>query len=627
MSKTMKRQQSKTTLIILAMMFLLAFSSCDMSLAPEGMLSITIVEPSTEKSLNAEPVGVDLAIQTYTITLTKGDGTVVATTKTKGAETSIIIEGLTVGSWSMQVVGKNSAGSIVAELEGGPLAVGVQRGKVSEVAARIIPLSGNGTLSLSLAIEGTYDQINDPLVTVKVMDESGATVSMTTHAVPFNGLDGLNISLPAGWYQAHMQLKDGMSIQDVQAFYPHIVEGKVTTQSVLFEVGSYNVGDIGPAGGLVFYAYDEETELDAVGTNEATIEGPIRSTIDGYSGMKFFDSGSYLELSQDLAIIPNVFEAKVYVYSDHLATDRVGIIAGNFDGTAGANNTHTMGWEVYTNGNPRIWWDGGTRDIVYNYDVRKDQWIHLKWVRDESAGKIRLFVDDGDADGKGDDVFEVTSWVRNSSSVGTPGAGNDVYLNATGRKLRIGSDYPNTRQAFKGYIADVKIHDGQENLVLHYPMKRYLEAAPDDLRVLSDGTVTFDSSHPDYETATSQFPFGSYGAAETYQNLGSGRLSTENLVAAGGATDEYAPRLASVLVHNGFDDWFLPSKAEMEEMVTVLHNQYNPLSTFQEDSLYWTSTQFNDTAAYIQKKFSPSYVSATFVSNNTALHVRPARFL
>lgn len=81
MSKTMKRQQSKTTLIILAMMFLLAFSSCDMSLAPEGMLSITIVEPSTEKSLNAEPVGVDLAIQTYTITLTKGDGTVVATTK------------------------------------------------------------------------------------------------------------------------------------------------------------------------------------------------------------------------------------------------------------------------------------------------------------------------------------------------------------------------------------------------------------------------------------------------------------------------------------------------------------------------------------------------------------------
>ncbi|WP_319757882.1 hypothetical protein [uncultured Sphaerochaeta sp.] len=626
MHKMIERQQIILTLLMLAMLFLLVFSSCDMSLAPEGMLSVTMVEPSNEKSLNIEPDGVDLVVQTYTITLTKADGTIVTTTKNKGSDTSFVIEGLTVGSWSMRVAGKNSAGRIVAELEGGPLSVGVQRGKVSEVSARIVPCSGNGTLSISVAIEGTYDQINDPYVRVKVLDENGDSQIMRTYPVPFNGMVVPDISLPAGWYRIQIFLMDYTTIMDTQNFYPHIVEGKVTSHSIRFDVGSYNIGDIGPAGGLVFHAFSDSEELDAAGTNNATIHGPIRSTIDGYSGMKFFDSGSYLELSQDLAIIPNVFEAKVYVYSDHLATDRVGIIAGNFDGTTGANNTHTMGWEVYTNGNPRIWWDGGTRDIVYNYDVRKDQWIHLKWVRDESAGSIRLFVDDGDADGKGSDVFEVTTWIRNTSSNGAPGAGADVSLDATGRKLRIGSDYPNIRQAFKGYIADVKIHDDQEQLKLYYPMKRYLEAAPDDLRVLGDGTATCDSSLPGYGTATSQFPFGSYGATETYQNLGAGRLSTENLVASGGATDEYAPRLASVLVHNGYDDWFLPSKAEMEEMVTVLHNQYNPLSTFQEDSLYWTSTQFNDTAAYIQK-FSPSYVPATFVSNNTALHVRPARFL
>nr|WP_321307038.1 hypothetical protein [uncultured Sphaerochaeta sp.] len=625
MHKMIERKQIILTLLMLAMLFLLVFSSCDMSLAPEGMLSVTMVEPSNEKSLNIEPDGVDLVVQTYTITLTKGDGTVVTTTKSKGSETSYVIDGLTVGSWSMQVVGKNSAGSIVAELEGGPLSVAVQRGKVSEMAARMVPLSGNGTLSLSLAIEGTYDQLNTPTIEITLIDEDGNASQAYTYSIPFDGYD-TTISVPAGWYQANILLKDGDEVLDAQAFYPHIVEGKVTSHSIRFEVGSYNIGDIGPAGGLVFYAFDEEIELDAVGTNNATIHGPIRSTIDGYSGMKFFDSGSYLELSQDLAIIPNVFEAKVYVYSDHKATDRVGIVAGNYDGTTGAVNTHTMGWEVYTNGNPRIWWDGGTRDIVYSYDVRKDQWIHLKWVRDESAGSIRLFVDDGDADGKGSDVFEVTTWIRNTSSNGAPGAGADVSLDATGRKLRIGSDYPNIRQAFKGYIADVKIYDDQEQLKLYYPMKRYLEAAPDDLRVQGDGTATCDSSLPGYETATSQFPFGSYGATETYQNLGSGRLSTENLVASGGATDEYAPRLASVLVHNGYDDWFLPSLKEMEQMVKVLHNQYNPLSTFQEDTLYWTSTEFNDTAAYIQK-FSPSYEPATFVSNNTALHVRPARFL
>ncbi len=329
----------------------------------------------------------------------------------------------------------------------------------------------------------------------------------------------------------------------------------------------------------------------------------------------------------NLAIIPNVFEAKIFMYivlmipMTELELSR-GIM---MEPQVYEYPYHGMG-SVYQRESPESGWDGGTRDIVYNYDVRKDQWIHLKWVRDESAGSIRLFVDDGDADGKGSDVFEVTTWIRNTSSNGAPGAGADVYLNATGRKLRIGSDYPDTRQAFNGYIADVKIHDDQENLVLYYPMKRYLEAAPDDLRVLSDGTVTSDSSLPGYETATSRFPFGNYGAAETYQNLGAGRLSTENLVAAGGATDEYAPRLASVLVHNGFDDWFLPSKAEMEEMVKVLHNQYNPLSTFEEDALYWTSTEFNDTAGYIQK-FSPTFVYSTFVSSTTPWCVRPARFL
>ncbi len=150
MHKMIERQQIILTLLMLAMLFLLVFSSCDMSLAPEGMLSVTMVEPSNEKSLNIEPDGVDLVVQTYTITLTKADGTIVTTTKNKGSDTSFVIEGLTVGNWSMQVTGENSAGNIVAELRGGSLAV-VQRGKVSEVSARIVPCSGNRLLSISVA--------------------------------------------------------------------------------------------------------------------------------------------------------------------------------------------------------------------------------------------------------------------------------------------------------------------------------------------------------------------------------------------------------------------------------------------------------------------------------------------
>jgi hypothetical protein len=36
----------------------------------------------------------------------------------------------------------------------------------------------------------------------------------------------------------------------------------------------------------------------------------------------------------------------------------------------------------------------------------------------------------------------------------------------------------------------------------------------------------------------------------------------------------------------------------MAEMVKTLHNHYNPLSTFKENSSYWTFTQSNGAEAY-----------------------------
>jgi hypothetical protein len=61
-------------------------------------------------------------------------------------------------------------------------------------------------------------------------------------------------------------------------------------------------------------------------------------------------------------------------------------------------------------------------------------------------------------------------------------------------------------------------------------------------------------------------------------------------------------------------------------MVKTLHNHYNPLSTFKENSSYWTPTQLNGTEAYSQN-FSPAFESTSPTSSDTVLYVRPARFL
>lgn len=135
---------------------------------------------------------------------------------------------------------------------------------------------------------------------------------------------------------------------------------------------------------------------------------------------------------------------------------------------------------------------------------------------------------------------------------------------------------------------------------------RFLEAAPSDLRVIG-GVPTVDpaAAPPEDGVVKRLFAFGDYVNEETGEllfvngntahgadditktGLGQGKRNTQMLVAAMGEetyrfytwavpednekTTEYAARMCDILVYNGFDDWYLPSKAELNKMYTELH--------------------------------------------------------
>ncbi len=76
-------------------------------------------------------------------------------------------------------------------------------------------------------------------------------------------------------------------------------------------------------------------------------------------------------------------------------------------------------------------------------------------------------------------------------------------------------------------------------------------------------------------------------------DVGTGQSNTE---AALGHSDEYAAALAAQAVVNGFDDWFLPSEAEMYLIYVNLVRQGE--GGLAEES-YWSSTERNPDRAMV----------------------------
>jgi TolB-like protein len=96
-------------------------------------------------------------------------------------------------------------------------------------------------------------------------------------------------------------------------------------------------------------------------------------------------------------------------------------------------------------------------------------------------------------------------------------------------------------------------------------------------------------------------PWGAYqkNVQGTNTSLGTGKKNTEIIVAFLRQTGERntAAQICDALVFDGFDDWFLPSKDELNLMYTNLKK--NGIGNFQ-NALYWSSSQVNANYSWYQ---------------------------
>jgi hypothetical protein len=116
---------------------------------------------------------------------------------------------------------------------------------------------------------------------------------------------------------------------------------------------------------------------------------------------------------------------------------------------------------------------------------------------------------------------------------------------------------------------------------------RYLEAAPADL---------LDAEWGAYEK----------DIGGTEERIGSGKKNTELIVAKLKELGESgrAAQLCAEYETNGYKDWFLPSKDELELMYLMYKNlKANSWGDFRDDEyldLYWSSSEVESTRAWLQ---------------------------
>ncbi len=164
---------------------------------------------------------------------------------------------------------------------------------------------------------------------------------------------------------------------------------------------------------------------------------------------------------------------------------------------------------------------------------------------------------------------------------------------------------------------------------MHMAWGRYLEAAP----VAVEGVglpwkrlTAVDTRKPVYintKTARAQV------CRVQSKAIGMGQINTKTILKAYGR-GHYAARYADALNFNGFDDWFLPSKDELNVMYSVLSTAYPRIGDYAR-SFYWSSSEYDYNNAWTvnfkdgQQFDREKWLLPDAVNGVKALRVRPVR--
>ena len=223
----------RSGLAVLTVAFLI--SACPSPIAiPGSGGSLTIQVGNHINSQTLLPP-ISMTPVSYTVS---GSGPGGATFSQTTAGGSVTVNGLAFGSWSIVVNAMNSDGTLIGS---GQAAASVHTGQTTTVAISVVPLTGNGTLNLT--VSWTASQVEIPSILASLTPPSG---SATYLSFSINGSQATysSTTIPAGYQTLTVQLMDNNVAVMGAVEVVRIVAGQTTS-------GTYAFTNVNQPGGSV----------------------------------------------------------------------------------------------------------------------------------------------------------------------------------------------------------------------------------------------------------------------------------------------------------------------------------------------------------------------------------------
>jgi hypothetical protein len=197
-----------------------------------GSLSIQLTNNINARTLLPS---IDMNAASFTISGTGPGGASFSQTTSGG---SVTVSDLAFGSWSVTVNALNPGGTIIGS---GQTTVAVHTGQTTTVDISVVPLAGNGTLSL--IVTWPTAQVDSPSIQATLTPPSGPVIPLS-FSVSGTQATYSSTTIPAGYQTLTLQLLDNNIPVMGAVEVARIVAGQTTT-------GSYAFTNVNQPGGSV----------------------------------------------------------------------------------------------------------------------------------------------------------------------------------------------------------------------------------------------------------------------------------------------------------------------------------------------------------------------------------------